>query len=306
MERQLARLDLNLLVSLDALLRERSVTRAAERLQLSQPALSASLGRLRRHFDDELLQRVGNTYVLTPLAATLVERTTVALAGIERVFASQTSFDPMSTTREWVIHLSDYAAVVLGEPLAQMLALRAPYARLRLEQLRTSVVDRAAEALRTRDFMVLPHGFVSDLRYTDLYTDHYVCLVAADNSKVDDEVTMAHLAELPMVSAFHGQTALHTALRQLSMAGVEPSRRIITDGFLITPFLVRGSDRVSIVPARLAAYVAVMPDLRVLPLPLDVRIVQALWWHPMHDSDPSHRWLRMVLQEVAGQLAAED
>ncbi|MPY80022.1 MAG: LysR family transcriptional regulator, partial [Actinophytocola sp.] len=84
----LANLDLNLLVSLDHLLRERSVTRAAESMGLSQPALSASLARLRRHFGDPLLTRVGNRYELTPLAVHLRRRTETALAGVERVFAS--------------------------------------------------------------------------------------------------------------------------------------------------------------------------------------------------------------------------
>src|SRR3712207_9356143 len=86
----LASLDLNLLVSLDALLQERSVTRAATRMGLSQPALSASLARLRRHFGDELLTRVGNEYRLTPLAAQLKELARLALSGVERVFEAQT------------------------------------------------------------------------------------------------------------------------------------------------------------------------------------------------------------------------
>ena len=90
----LGSLDLNLLVSLDALLQQRSVTRAAEQLGLSQPALSASLARLRRHFDDPLLARVGNDYRLTPLAVQLKERTRVALNSAERVFAAQAEFDP--------------------------------------------------------------------------------------------------------------------------------------------------------------------------------------------------------------------
>src|SRR3954447_20955369 len=88
----LARLDLNLLVSLDALLQQRSVTRAAAQMGLSQPALSASLARLRRHFDDELLTRVGNEYRLTPLAVQLRELVRIAMTGVERVFTAQPEF----------------------------------------------------------------------------------------------------------------------------------------------------------------------------------------------------------------------
>ena len=110
----LASLDLNLLVSLDALLQERSVTRAAARMGLSQPALSASLARLRRHFGDELLSRAGNEYRLTPLAVQLRDLARLALTGVERVFTAQTEFDPASSTREFSLLVSDYVVAVLG------------------------------------------------------------------------------------------------------------------------------------------------------------------------------------------------
>src|SRR5215217_2732539 len=111
----LASLDLNLLVSLDALLQQRSVTRAASQMGLSQPALSASLGRLRRHFGDELLTRVGNEYRLTPLAVQLGDLARLALTGVERVFTAQPEFDPASSTREFSLFMSDYGVAVLGD-----------------------------------------------------------------------------------------------------------------------------------------------------------------------------------------------
>src|SRR5919199_5248961 len=114
----LANLDLNLLLSLDALLEQRSVTRAAQQLGLSQPALSASLARLRRHFGDELLARVGNEYRLTPLAAQLKPRVRLALEGVERAFTAQPEFDPAESTREFAVVMSDYACAVIGNALA--------------------------------------------------------------------------------------------------------------------------------------------------------------------------------------------
>src|SRR5438270_4095952 len=124
----LPNLDLNLLLSLDALLEQRGVTRAAQQLGLSQPALSASLARLRRHFGDELLTRVGNEYRLTPLAAHLKPRVRLALEGVERVFTAQPEFDPAQSTREFSVFMSDYAAAVLGSPLAELLGEEAPSA----------------------------------------------------------------------------------------------------------------------------------------------------------------------------------
>src|SRR6476469_4673095 len=154
----LASLDLNLLVSLDALLQERSVTKAAARMGLSQPALSASLARLRRHFGDELLTRVGNDYRLTPLAVQLTELVRIALAGAERVFAAQPTFDPASSTREFVVLVSDYVIVTLGDTIAQLLMTEAPHTRLRLTAHSPAIVERAEQALLSADVLVLPHG----------------------------------------------------------------------------------------------------------------------------------------------------
>src|SRR5919205_1499963 len=193
----LANLDLNLLVSLQALLEQRGVTRAAQRLGLSQPALSASLARLRRHFGDELLTRAGNEYRLTPLAVQLGELARLALSGVERVFTAQTEFDPASSTREFSLLISDYGVAVLGDTLAALLAEEAPSARLRFIANTPSSVDRAEQVLLSTDLLVLPHGFVSDLSHQDLYRDEWVCLVSSDNAEVDGELTVEHLHTLP-------------------------------------------------------------------------------------------------------------
>src|SRR5215218_10519192 len=153
----LASLDLNLLVSLDALLQERSVTRAAARMGLSQPALSASLARLRRHFGDELLTRVGNEYRLSPLAAQLKELARLALSGVERVFTAQPEFDPASSRREFSLLVSDYIVAVLGDTIAELLAEEAPHARLRFIANTPAAVDRADQLLLSTDLLVLPH-----------------------------------------------------------------------------------------------------------------------------------------------------
>src|SRR6476659_3334288 len=121
----LASLDLNLLVTLDAVLEQRSVSRAAEQLGLSQPAVSAQLARLRRHFGDELLARFGNQYRLTPLASQLRNRVRMAVTGVERVFAAEPDFSPPTTSREFSLAMSDYGLALLGAKLAAELAQHA-------------------------------------------------------------------------------------------------------------------------------------------------------------------------------------
>ncbi len=294
---RLVNLDLNLLLSLDALLQERSVTRAADKLGLSQPALSASLARLRRHFDDELLTRVGNSYQLTPLALQLRPRTSLALVNVERVFESQAAFAPADSRREFVVLASDYAMAVIGEPLCEVIVEQAPLVRVRFQQLQTAIIERAPESLRALDGLLLPHGFLSDVSHIDLYEDQYVFLVATDNSKVGQELTMDNLAELPWVLTYHGPSSFTPASRQLQMLGVEPHVQMVVESFLALPFLV------ALVQAKLADRLTASGDIRAMVCPFDaVPLVGAFWWHPIHNDDPEHEWLRAAFTEAARRV----
>ncbi|GAA4908342.1 DNA-binding transcriptional LysR family regulator [Actinomycetospora succinea] len=302
---RLANLDLNLLLSLRALLTERNVTRAAAALGLSQPAVSAALARLRRHFGDELLVRVGNRYELTPLAARLIDRTEAAVAGIERVFSAAPDFDPAATTREFTLLVSDYATSVLGPPLAAAFARTAPRARLRLCPHRPEDVTGAAERLRAVDGLLLPHGFVDDMPYLDLYEDHWVVLVATTNDRVGETVTLDDLAALPWVTVYHRPTAFIPAAQQLRAHGIEPRAQVVVESFLPIPDLVAGTDRVGLLQGRLAARLRPDDGVRVLPCPFTATpLVEAMWWHPTYDADPAHRWLRGLLTEVGADLPA--
>lgn len=303
---QIASLDLNLLVALDALLSEASVTRAAARLRLSQPALSASLAKLRRHFGDELLRRVGNSYELTPLAMQLKHRTGFALDAVDRVFASQPSFDPAGGGREFRLLGSDYAMAVIGQAVSHLFTQRAPALRLRITPHSNAIVDNAAEMLRTVDGMLLPHGFLSGLPYTDLYEDSYACLVAADNTEVGDELTMDDLARLPWVLTYHGPTAHTPAARQLQLLGVEPQAQVVVESFLALPYHLAGTNRVALVQSRLVPRLVAPGDVRALPCPFDaVPLRQAMWWHPINERDPAHIWLRELLVEACSALPAK-
>jgi DNA-binding transcriptional LysR family regulator len=292
----LAGLDLNLLVSLDALLQERSVTRAAAQMGLSQPALSASLARLRRHFGDELLSRVGNEYRLTPLAAQLEGLARIALSGVERVFSAQPAFDPASSTREFSLLVSDYGVAVFGDSIAGLLAAEAPGTRLRFSANTPHMVDRADQVLLTTDLLVLPHGFVSDLPHRDLYQDEWVCVVSADNAEVGDGLTVAHLESLPWVVTYNGPTASTPAVRQMRMRGIEPRVQVVTENFLTVPGLVAGTDRVALLQRRLVDLLPLNAGIRALPAPFEAgTLVEAMWWHPVYEHDPEHEWLRDVV-----------
>src|SRR5579871_5453243 len=132
----LANLDLNLLVALRELVRERSVTRAAQRLGVTQPAASASLARLRRHFGDELLIREHGEYVLTPLGEQLAGQVEAVCGAAERLFAASSHFDPKTSDREFTLVMADYTIMVMGEALSHAVQKSAPRARLHIQQVR--------------------------------------------------------------------------------------------------------------------------------------------------------------------------
>ena len=148
--------DLNLFPALEALLEERNVTRAAERLSLGQPAMSAALARLRRHFDDPLLVRDGRVYQLSTFAQSLVEPVREAMAAVEAAATAIRAFDPATDTRSFTIATSDYAALVFLRPLLARLADDAPQIRLRLVPITVDMGD----ALRrgSLDLVILPQG----------------------------------------------------------------------------------------------------------------------------------------------------
>lgn len=302
-DRVLANLDLNLLLTLDSLLRERNVTRTAERLGVSQPAVSGALGRLRRHFGDQLLVRVGNRYDLSPLATRIAALTGPALAGVRRVFDATDEFDPSGLDREFTIVSSDYASTILGPLIARRFAAQAPGARLRLQQTTPYAVDNAADTLRSADGLIIPHGFVTGLPYLDLYADRWVCIVSADHPDVGDALTLTQLAELPWVVVFDKPTAFAPASRQLRMLGIEARVEVVVDGFTQMPFLVAGTHRVALLQERLARLIAPVAGIRLLDCPFDVvPVAEAFWWNPLFRADPAHMWLRDVLLDASSEL----
>ncbi len=299
----LSNLDLNLLVSLDVLLEERSVTRAAARLGLSQPALSGALARLRRHFDDPLLVRSGNTSELSPLAEALRLRTSHALNEVERVFASEAVFNPATSRRTFTLQVSDYAMAVIGPRVAQVLGEQAPGVVLRFESQSSTAMNSTTDWLRGVDGMILPRGFVFGLPAIDLFADEWVCVVDQDNNAVGDVLTMTDVAEMPWVLTYHGPTRFLAAVRQLEQLGIEPRVEAVVESFLALPFYITGTRRLGLIQRHLAEMLASGNRLRVLACPWGVvPVVETLWWHPLHTRDPGHAWLRSVLTETTQHL----
>lgn len=307
---QLANVDLNLLVILRELLRERNVTRAAERVALTQPAASAALGRLRRHFDDELLIRAKGGYVLSPVAAQLAEHVELACAEAERVFAAEDEFDPATTTREFTVVMADYTVAMLAQPLSRLLEAVAPQAKLHLRIARQALTLEAPDEIRRVDGIVAPPMSSLMLPYVrtlELFRDRWVCIVSEYSREFDGpELTLEDLARLNWVAAYlpdPGHPVTAPLPQQLALLGIHPRVAVRVDSYLSVPYLVAGTDRVALVQARLAERLADQLGLRMLECPRETtEIVERLWWCEDHDGDPAHAWLRRTLLHVAAGL----
>jgi DNA-binding transcriptional LysR family regulator len=301
---QLRRFDLNLLVTLDALLTERSVSGAARALTVSPPTVSAALGRLRRHFDDELLVRTGRTYELSPLGARLAELTAGALEAVSLVADNDPPFDPSSAERQFTVALSDYALAVWGPALVARVADTAPQVSVRLLTLEPHTVARADEVLRRVDGVVLPHGLLDAYEAVPLFDDTWSCIMAIDHP-AGREISVETAAAWPWVVTNYGREQPSAGFKQLlRLTGIQPTIDVTTESFVSVPFLVGRSHRLGILQTRLANELAPSAGVRVVDPPCDVLpIKMAFWWHPMRRHDPGHTWFRKVLAETANGLA---
>ncbi|WAL68776.1 LysR family transcriptional regulator [Amycolatopsis cynarae] len=284
------------LQALHALLSELSVTAAAARLGRTQPTLSKSLRRLRRHFGDPLLERAGNSYRLTAFAERLRPLAEAAAAAVDRTFAAETSFSPETSTRTFTIVSSDHGIATAGTGFFLRVRRLAPGVRLRFIPVTAELLEHEDAYLRTVDGVLLPHGYLGLASSMDVHTDRWVCVVSADNQLVGDRLTRGDLERLPWIATFADQASRPPAWRQLELLGIVPRVVAVAESFLVVPRLVRGSDAIGVVPGRVAA--AEGAGIRVLEFPFEmVPLTEAFWWHPVHDDDPGHRWLRGVLGE---------
>lgn len=300
---RLRRLDLNLLHSLDSLLRERNVSRAATAVGVSQPVMSAALARLRRHFDDELLVRRGNTYELTSLAKQLGPGVTDALRAVDRVIAARTSFDP-TVEHEFTVVCGEVLAAMLLPRLCLSMNAAAPATTLRVVepgQLRGT--DISGHLAASADGMFLAHGWLSGLESIDVLDDQWVFAVSADDPA--ERLSIEDLGERPWVVAQVGEKdTVARGMQQVLAAGVKPRAEVIVSGSMSMPFFLRDSSRVAVMGRRLITEMGDLYGIREIPGPWELdRLRTAFWWHPSRRDDPAHQWLRSLLEEMLGPEA---
>lgn len=298
-------IDLNLLVALDALLQEGSVTLAARRVGLSTPAMSHALARLRLQVGDPLLVRSGRGMLLTPRAEALRASVHSLVAAARQALTADGPFVARELDRTFVIHASDYVLTMLGLALDRVLRAEAPRVKLRF------VPNSPADATALRDGGAeLAIGIYGDLpqemRSRPLLTDRFVCLVRADHPAVGKRLTLDQYVGLSHVQvAPRGRPGgyIDELLRARGLGRVV-ARAV--PYFVTAMQLVAQTDYVLTISERLANKLAPGLGLRVVELPLDARpYALSLVWHPRFDGDPGHRFVRDALVRVAREVAGD-
>lgn len=295
-------LDLNLLVALDALLAERSVSGAAERLHLSQPAMSAALGRLREHLDDPILLPLGRRMVPTAYAERLAAPVARLLAEIERLTTASGPFDPAESRRVFRICASDYITQVLLVPLVRELAQSAPGIGIEIiPQVEVPSVEIEKGEI---DLLIAPEDYVSRQHPAEpLFRERHVVVGWRDNPAMAGPMTQERFyAQGHIVVAFGRSRTPAFAEQQMKFLGRERRVEVVAPTFSSVPALLVGTTRLAVMQRRLAAAAARLLPLATAPLPFDFPdLVETQQHHRTREGDEGLAWLRGTLRDLAGR-----
>lgn len=295
----LSGVNLNLLVAFAALSRERSVTRAARRVGITQSAMSNALRQLRALFEDELFVRAPRGVVPTPRATALAAPIDRALGLIEGVLSAP-RFDPRTDARTFVVAADDYQQLVLLPPLLGALSAQAPHVRIRVQH---SARHAVPEGLARGDLDLAVGWFgAPPARHhrAALFDEEFACIVREGHARVRKRLGLATWASLPhvVVSETDQATSIDRALAARGLSRTVAQR---VSHVLIVPALVAATDWSAALSRRVAERFS--QGLAVHPLPLPVpRSTASMVWHDRADADPAHRYLRGVLAEVAARV----
>lgn len=304
-------LDLNLLAVLDALYAEQHVTRAASRLNLTQSAVSAALGRLREHFADPLFVLVGGRMLPTALMQGLYPQVTAVLAQAREIALASVEFDPLTSCRRFRLVASDYVIAVLMPALKRRLSELAPNLELAFSTLAlargAAPGDVVADALEVRgdDLVIIPRGHCSSVYPLEpLFSDDFTVIACAHNIGLACGLSQAqYLSMAHVVREISPELVASMEAEHLASLGLNRRVAVAVDQFGLIPEFVSGSDYIATLHSRLARQFASRFDLQLLAPPLEFPATrQVLQWHPYQEADPALIWLRQQLHEVVAEV----
>lgn len=303
---RLNHLDLNQLLILDALLAERSVTKAAERLHVTQPAVSAALGKMREYFCDELFVPVGRRLVLTAFAERLAKPVRDLLLTAQTITRMRPEVDLASVARSIKIAASDFVASLLLAPILRQALLEAPLIHFELVSVLDSRLHYHEDLDRGEvDLLIVPEIYASDEHPKEaLFSEHYACIackshpIAARGLTVSDYLALGHVSVTT-------RTARSLPYDEMQLQKLGYTRRIeaAVPTFSMIPDLLVGTPRIATVHARMAQSLAQRWPLQVIPCPIPIPpLIEVVQWHRYQERDPAILWLRQQLHDLANSL----
>jgi DNA-binding transcriptional LysR family regulator len=298
--------DLNLLVTLDALLQEENVSRAAARVGLSTPAMSHALARLRKQLGDPLLVRAGQRMVMTPRAADMRDRVHALARDVLGMMTTPAKADLRALERTFRIKATDHALTVLAPALDELVRSSAPGVALHVlpqqreeaALLRDGAIDLAIGVYDYAPYSELPN----DLRIQQLFEDHFVCVVREEHPTVARSLTLQQFAELEHIQVVPRGAPGGYVDELLAVHGLKRRIARAVPYFLSALALVAETDYVVTISQQLARRLAARLGLKVVQPPRSLGLEPyqvAQLWHPRNDKDPAHRWLREIVSEAA-------
>ena len=293
-------IDLNLLLPLHALLEERNVTRAGGRVNLSQPAMSRSLERLREIFADDLLVRTRGEYQLTTRGNALLQELELVLPRLEQLWSGQ-AFSPGATKGRVRLAMTDYAATVVLPRLLPELNKVAPGLRLEINTWQARSVEELTSS--KLDLLFSPLAIPTPLHVELLFEEKFVCLLAQEHPwkrkslpleqylhyahiSVENEPRQQNLIDRPLAEAGHRRTiVVHVPYIIPAVLAMEKTNLVLTT------------------PSRVAKVVMGRYRVREVSAPAEIRAFQyAMVWHPRLETEPLHSWFRSVVRQVCAGL----
>jgi DNA-binding transcriptional LysR family regulator len=298
------RLDLNLLVTLEALLLEQNVTRAAVRLHLSQPAVSAQLNRLRTMFDDLLLIPGPRGMTPTVKATELLAPLRQALDQVRSTVANHRHFDPATTELSVTIASTDYLHAALVEPLVLDLRTRAPGLRIALRNLDLPQLESQMERGVVDLALMTPKDAPNSLRTRHLFDERYVLIGRRDHPRLQGRLTLEKLAELEhVIVSLRGGDFVTAVDDSFSASGIRRNVVLSAASFLFVPDIVSRSDFVALVPERLVYGRTDKLTLIESPFPVEGFAV-GMVWHERSQGHHGQRWIREAIVSLVNAQSA--
>lgn len=297
-------LDLNLLVAFDALMTEPNLTAAARRINLSQPAMSAAVARLRTYFHDELFTMMGRKLVPTPRAEALAAPVREALSHIQLSIISPDGFKPAKSNRRFRIILSDFMMTVFLRKVVDRVAQEAPAVSFDL----LPPEEDPDQLLRRGeiDFLVCPELFMSRTHpKMPLFDESYVYVGCRTNKQLNKPLTLERYLSIGQVAAKFGRTIRPSFDEWLLVEhDVKIRIEVAVPGFSLIPPLIVGTDRIATMPSRMFKHFENTMPLRKIQAPLPVfAFTEAVQWPALHNADPASIWLRSIFLQEASLIA---